>query len=313
MNGFFRDLTMTKKIHSKNAGPRILHWSVCVGTLALLVACGGSGGGFAEPVPRIETTTVGGVAGVRDNVSGHIWAAQPGVVPGSIQPQAHELLGLIDLGADAISAYFGAALGQSLQAAESVPDSLWVVDFGRDTAGRLSNEVTNPNPSEPYLQWHLLSRAATSTPGLVLVDNGTVIQGTSLVWSLCTQPTTYQDGSCVGTPLPYTLAQAQALAAQSKLGSSAGWRLPTKQELQALLRLESTGSAQQPSLLPEPFANRDVLTGAKPLQYWTSSSHKRTAQLEEPWTVDFSAVEDPGGVEPINQEGFALVRLVRNR
>jgi hypothetical protein len=315
MNGFLRDLKMTTKTDTSTGWSARLRWSGCVGSLAMLVACGG-GGGAAPPVPRFESVSVAGVAGVRDNTTGHIWAAQPGADKGSIQPKAQELLDLVDLGAGEWGTYFGPALGQSLQAAESVPNSLWVVDFGRINAGRLSNEAVAPNPNEPYLQWRMLSRAAQVTYSLVLESNGTVIQGTSLVWSLCTEPMTYQNGRCVGTPRPYSLAQAQERAAQSTLGAYSGWRLPTKQELQDLLRLESTGNTLQPSLLPEPFASHDAfeaLIGLVPLQYLSSSRYNRAPQPEQLWAVDFSVGEDPGGVEPINNDGFALVRLVRNR
>jgi len=248
------------------------------------------------------------VAGVRDNLTGQIWAAQAGTTGDA--PSALELLTLADAGVEALRPFFGFAVGEQVLAAESVPDSQWVVDFGLQTAGRLSNEAVDP--ARPFVQLRLIKRADTFV-GVDDNGNGTANQG-RLMWSLCTEGTNYNivTKRCDGTPLAMTLAQAKALAASSTRGNYTGWRLPTKQELQGLLRLGS-GAA---TLLPDVMSAVDPVTGIQPLLYFTGSANTRAGLSDQPWAVDFSSGIDPGGVETISGDTtnpeYALVRLVRN-
>lgn len=299
--------TMTST--SPSGWTRGLRAAACLAALALLAACGGGGGGGVTP-PRFESTTVGAVAGIRDNNTGYIWSAQLGEVSGAV-PTASELLSMADLGADVISANFSFVSNKLVQAAEKPVGSsdVWVVDFGSQQQGRLSNE--SPDPIQPFAQWQLLKRPNISR--LVLVDqqDGSVVQGT-LMWSACTAGTSFlvSTGKCSGTPQYMSRNEAELEAIRFNRIPFIGynnWRLPTKQELQSLLSLDTS----QQFLLPTPFTTLESLNPLNPLEYWTSSSY-RFNTLTNPWLVNFSVAADWGGVEDADAGALALVRLVRN-
>ena len=80
-----------------------------------------------------------------------------------------------------------------------------------------------------------------------------------------------------------------------------------------LLKLNST----ERSLLQTQFAAIEVPDSSSPLlsnplQYWTSSVYTETTP-NSIWIVDFSLVNDWGGVELVPTNSMALVRLVRGR
>lgn len=134
------------------------------------------------------------------------------------------------------------------------------------------------------------------------------------MWSLCTVGRNFvpaagaNPAQCSGTESLLTKSGAEAAARASRLGGFSDWRLPTKQELQLLLALDSrTGS-----LLSVPIATLDVSGISIPLQYWTSSIYAATTPSSS-WIVDFSVNNDLGGVELVPANSMALVRLVRNR
>jgi len=290
--------------------------------LALLAACGGGGGGGDAPPapPRFEQTTVGVATGIRDNNTGIVWAAQLSPAansPGAL-PTAQELLNLADLGSAAISTNFAFLVGKEVPTNETLRNQgtePWVVSFTSDLRGGLRNDL----PLAGAAHWRVLQRPTTSTASAVFeyVGNGTVTrQGTDLMWRLCSEGSnpvlTPNTISCSGTPSSLSMAQAKALP--SIFAGYSGWRLPTKQELQTLLKLSNPTD----SLLAEPFksAEQTTLANAGVLEYWTSTA-ATTDPSADVWAVDFSLGIDPGGVvlAPVTSQVVpptALVRLVRN-
>lgn len=289
---------------------RALRATVCAGALWLLAACGGGGGdslGNGTVVPRFEAASVDGVAGIKDRETGVVWAAQPGGSAG-VAPTAQELLIIADLSEAVLSSTFNVVRNKLVQAAEPVVGavgSAWVVDFGAQRSGRLSDAPLDP--TAPFTQWRVLSRPTIGSGGFYDYDNGMASKG-GLLWSTCSLGADYLKGTCVGTSKFFSLAQAKAEARSSRLGGYSDWRLPTKAELQALLSL---GNSQK-SLLPAPFATKDSLDTTLPLQYWTSSSSTATTP-NNAWIVDFAVAGDLGGVELVftSDSDMRLVRLVR--
>lgn len=289
---------------------RCLQAVIAVGALALLAACGGGGGGGGSSAPRFERTTLGVVPAIRDNTTGIYWATQLNTtIPSGVAPTAQELLTVADLGTDVLTSNFSFLLNQQVQAAEPVHGDntrAWVVDFGVQRPGGLSDEATDINA--PFAQWQVLQRPREADQ--LQRDGAVVLQG-KLLWSACTLGTTMNrdltqcDG---GTPSFKTLADAKAAASSSRLQGFSDWRLPTKQELQGLLTLRDG----QGTLLLPIFADVDQL-GVQ-LEYWTSSTQTFTGRPTTFWNVNFNfSVNDVGGVDDVTTDSMALVRLVRTR
>lgn len=292
---------------------------------AMLVACGG-GGGPAEgnPPPRFESITVGSTAGVRDNQTGIVWAAQlgsEGLPNGYLEPTAAELLQLTDVGAAALRPYFGFVLDAAsplIKAKEAVNGLVdpvrpqtWAVDFGtrwRDDLGSLTNEATGAVPD--FHNWYVLSRQSEAAGVFYppVSERGTVTAA-GLSWKFCTEGRTWvkEIRGCTG---PVTLedvsfAEAEQMANNATFDGQTDWRLPTPQELRSLLQLgNNVGSG---NLLPSSFAG-DPGAGARSLMYWTS---RRSTDGTYAWVVDFSGQPEPGGIELAPVAEQAYVRLVR--
>lgn len=276
----------------------------------LLAACGG-GGGTVE-VPRFESTTVSGVAAVRDNTTGIVWAAQLGNtgLPGTARlATAAELLQLNDQGASVLDQYFAFAQGKLVKAQAVVgkDDVVWAVDFGDQAAGGLSDQAsTDPDLSSLYV----LS-PQTSAPSLTYptspASNGTVTAG-GLMWKVCTEGTTWSGAACTGTASLVAAADAPALSTAANSGAGfagvKGWRVPKKTELRALLQLQNDLSGDG-NLLPTAFSVDSL--GVLP-QYWSSTV---SSVPTEAWVVDFSGRTDPGGIDLAPVTDLAHVRLVR--
>ena len=291
--------------------------------LVFLTACGGGGGGGGEPAAtvRFEPTTVGAASGIRDNSTGIVWAAQLSANANSpgLLPSANELMTLADAGAAVISTNFSFLVGKEVPTNETLRNlgvEPWVVSFTNDMRGGLRNDV----PLAGAAHWRVLQRPTPTPPTLTAPDgfqydrDGLVTQAGVLMWRLCTEGTQFVAStlSCTGVPSSLSLTQAKALPS-SGFGGYSGWRLPTKQELQSLLKLSNpTGT-----LLAAPFksAEQATLTNAGVLAYWTSTAAS-SDPASDVWAVDFSLDIDPGGVALAPVTGVlpptALVRLVRN-
>lgn len=277
----------------------------------LLAACGG-GGGSVE-VPRLESTTVNGVAAVRDNTTGIVWAARLGNtgLPGTaVEPAAAELLRLTDQGAAALAPYFSFVLDAAsplIKARESVngvDGRVWAVDFGVASVGGLSDQATADTDVNSL---YVLSRRS-NPPALAYfpASNGTVTAG-GLIWKVCSEGSTWSGSDCTGSASTVAAADAQALADAANTARFAGatdWRVPTQQELRGLLQLETDLSGGG-NLLPTAFSVDSL--GVLPL-YWSSSVSSDPAFA---WVVDFSGGIDPGGIDLAPVTDLAHVRLVR--
>jgi Protein of unknown function (DUF1566) len=297
-------MTMTK--HFSQTSVRAFGAAVCASLALLLAACGGGGGG-APDEPRFQSVTVGGVAGIKDNSTGIVWAAELDVDAGVV-PTAQELLALADLGEATIAGPFNVVRNRLVQAVEPVvgsASSAWTVDFGAQRLGGLSDEPVDTQA--PFAQWRILVRPPGGAGAFNDSADGTAYRN-GLVWSICTVGAEYSTltGMCSGPGTFLSLADAQVAARNARFGGYSDWRLPTKAELQGLLSLGNT----QRSLLPPPFADKDSLDTSMPLQYWTSSTSTTPSGL---WIVDFSVEQDWGGVELVPTGSRALVRLVRSQ
>lgn len=286
----------------------------------LLAACGGGG---SSDVPRFASITVNGVAAVRDNTTGIVWAAQLGStgLPGTARlATAAELLQLNDQGASVLDQYFAFAQGKLVQAQAVVgkPDVVWAVDFGFEVNGGLSDQAaTDTDLSSLYVLSPQTSAAPLTYPASP-ASNGTVTAG-GLMWKVCTEgndwnpPVSSTAGSCTqtmvlgGDPRLVAAADAQARATAANTARFAGftgWRVPTKAELRALLQLQNDLSGDG-NLLPAAFSVDNL--GAVP-QYWSSNFSSDNADA---WQVDFSGSTDPGGIDLAPATDLAHVRLVR--
>lgn len=289
---------------------------VAIALSGLLVGCGGGGG--AADVPRFERITASGTAAVRDNVTGIVWKGQLGACTDpSLQPAVFELAQLADLGESVLRPYFGFVLDAAplIKAKEAVNNGpsgvVWAVDFGNVELGGLSDQASGDTTA-----WCVLSRTS-ATPTITYpaqaATNGTVTAA-GLTWKVCTEGSTWDSttSACTGSATAVALSSAQALADAANTANFAGstaWRLPTKNELSALLQIENDLSTT--TLLPAAF-DADTLGSGDLLQYWSSSSSSNATRT---WIVDFSDRVDPGGVEAIDPivspAPAAYVRLVR--
>lgn len=285
--------------------------------LALLTACGGGGGGEPAAAVRFESTTVGTTAGIRDNSTGIVWAAQLATSPasGNEQPLVHELQFMADAGVEAIRTHFGFLEGKEVPTNQTLSNlgiEPWVVSFKTDMLGGLRNDV----PLADAAHWRVLQRPILSTApaNFKYEGNGTVTQG-SLMWRLCSEGSKHVPNTerCELPPISLTMDQAKALTG-GLYANHTNWRLPTKQELQTMLRLSNS----EGSLLAPPFKEAEGANfpSMSVLEYWTSTP-SAMAPASEVWAVDFSLGTDPGGVSlaPISGPiltNTAFVRLVRN-
>ena len=292
---------------------------------ALVAACGGGGGGGGDK-PTFQYVSVNGIDGVRDTRTGVVWARSLGV-PDPLKafsarlPSVAEMLSLIEATDEAdLQRYFGFALSantanfRAYDAYRVVPPGQWAVDVaGVAVRGAVSAEAA----AEPTNLWYVLqpSSPAVAVPGYSkfqsrgLMTSDPNSQGVSLMWKLCAEGTVWNDSSktCTGTPGTYNAAAAQQAATAAntaRFEGFDGWRLPTKQELQALLNLESS---QRPLVLDSFFVTYDPTAAPWSRPYRTST----TGVTGSTWGVHFDTGEVLPSVQPLAELHVRLVRSAR--
>ena len=297
---------------------RAMRSALTVLTLGALLACGGGGGGER---PAFEAVSVSGVQGVQDNSTGLVWARQlgdAGLPSQSPLPTASDALYYADRNTlldDPLFSFLGTLRAQDQAPYVVVSESneigtAWVVDLF-ERPGSLSKLNAGERLSTPpgFHVWYKLNSQSVPRSTLVDLRNGTV-SNEGLVWQLCSVGGSFSAGRCGGSAEAMTYAEAQAHVAEQ---AAAGWRLPTKAELQDLLQLTNNDSSR--SLMREPFNQADVIADSAFLPYWTASAF---GSADTVWVVNFSAQGNNGGIntEDVNLsasslEPTAFVRLVR--
>jgi hypothetical protein len=306
--------------------------------LIALVGCGGGGGGGASnntitggitPVPgaRFEPVTVGADRGIKDNATGLIWATtiDPTQIASAKRlPTAFELLYLVDNTTSAQRASeFSFAFSltgttpkmfqlKDLHPSLTGTDPVWAVDIGGQASPFPPGSLTPKSSSETSAMYVLSGTMNVTGYALEPRSNISTIRNYSgLMWGLCAEgswsPTNL---GCTGTPGEYTYSQALNLIALANYPSTAfggyvNWRLPTKTELQTLLRLESNSAPLIDTQMA--LANTSPIVWDK--LFWTSSVSYTNSGTTYYWGVNFK----DGNVSPINLETDRLrVLLVRN-
>lgn len=293
-----------------------------IAAVSLLAGCGG-GGGVSSPTPDFERVSVNGVDGVRDNRTTIVWARTLGDpnLRGARFPSAAELLGLLE-GTDnaVIQSYFGSTLAAAPSAKFRVSEpnyadlaAVWTVDVGGVAArGAVSADPAANSASTWYV---LQPDTATIAPvryvpylnrGLLWPDTGP--SRTALMWKMCAEGSTWDSPSatCKGSPGLYDATTAQAAVDSANATSFGGfndWRLPTKQELQSLLKLESF---QRPLVLDAFVRAYDQGTP------WNKGFRTRSQSGSGyTWGVHFDTGEVGPFVLPTDQMSLRLVRDAR--
>lgn len=119
---------------------------------------------------------------------------------------------------------------------------------------------------------------------------------TNLVWQRCSVGQRFAQGLCRGAAKPMDLIEAQQTAKRM----SQGWRVPTLQELETLLKK----TCKPPYIDQVVFPSVQEIAEGK-AKYWSTSRDKTLPQLR--YNIDFLS-----GEVDANTVGIALgVRLVR--
>ena len=291
-----------------------------------LSACGGGGGGPAEP-PRFETTTVGGVAAVKDNTTGITWARQLGDSGFGSQPFRYPTLGelatVAELSVGDRSTYFNFLptsafkLFRTISMPATQTAVTWAIDLGTgDDSGQV--ELAQIASTPDYVSWFVLQPNFTNYPTSSFNSTsgapGVVTSSKGLQWKICTESTPGSDRYnsisqfCEGAATAMTYADAQTYFGAGQIYRQlSNWRLPTRDELVELLQLEAPVNAGGINKLPA------IIRAADPVGdvavYWTSSPSKDGLQR---WQVDFSNGTAGGVALTTNLDSdVAYVRLVR--
>jgi hypothetical protein len=148
---------------------------------------------------------------------------------------------------------------------------------------------------------------ATPKPAATLINgryrdngDGTVTDmQTGLQWMRFSLGQTWNRGACVGTAKTFTFeGAAQASTELNRSGGHAGyrdWRVPTKQELEGLVKQGS-----KPTIDGAAFPNTPTTV------YWSSSPHSDDSRLA--WSANFYSGRSYGSYRSYN----GAVRLVRS-
>lgn len=112
--------------------------------------------------------------------------------------------------------------------------------------GDNTNDKSNSVHARLVRGGQALDASGLFTPTADFTDNGdgTVVhKKTSLTWKRCAEGMSWNGSTCTGTAKTYTWADANAL-------SSAGWRLPTKNELLTIVEWGKTAPAINATIFP---------------------------------------------------------------
>ena len=139
---------------------------------------------------------------------------------------------------------------------------------------------------------------ASSTPesSFLLHNDGTVLQKTTgLIWMRCASGQTWDGNTCSGSAAIFTWAEALQNATRENFAGYQDWRLPNKNELDAILEERCVAPAINKTIFP-----------ATPADYfWTSSPYSGLSTGA--WSVDFGF----GVVTATEKKGKLHMRLVR--
>ena len=119
-----------------------------------------------------------------------------------------------------------------------------------------------------------------ATPSVEFSDlgNGRVLhRPTQLIWARCALGQAWNGSACTGTPELMDWAAALNAADQAELAGLSNWRLPNRNELNALVE----------SRCHDPAINGEIFPDAPALDFWTSSP----AQGESVWQINFAQGE----------------------
>jgi hypothetical protein len=152
-------------------------------------------------------------------------------------------------------------------------------------------------PSAALAQTCRDSILATTPDGNFIVhDDGTVIHGTTgFMWMRCSLGQQWKGQTCSGAASEVSWQEALQAAAATEFAGYSDWRLPNKNELEALVE-------ESCSL---PAINAVVFPGTPAAYFWTSSPYAALAHAA--WSVDFGF----GSVNASVKSGTIHVRLVR--
>jgi len=142
--------------------------------------------------------------------------------------------------------------------------------------------------------------ATTPTADFTVHDNGTVTHTkTGLMWKVCSEGQTWDNGACSGTAATHTWQQAlqipQALNTGGGYAGHSDWRLPNLKELQSIVELKCY----------DPAINETVFNNTLSSYYWSSSPYASGSDYA--WGVYFNYGHD-GSYNRVNHFRARLVR-----
>ena len=191
-----------------------------------------------------------------------------------------------------------------------VATKTWILKLVKEGSVKMNNKLT------VFLVCLLLgfgsvSQAATCNSGMLettpekhftVHDDGTVTHNkTGLMWKVCTEGKTWDNGSCTGSSTSSSWADAlnspSVSNANGGYASKTDWRLPNVKELASIAELKCTGPAINSIVFPSTNSNN----------YWSSSVD--TNDTDNSKVIYFG----DGGDTSINRFGTGsnFVRLVR--
>jgi hypothetical protein len=138
--------------------------------------------------------------------------------------------------------------------------------------------------------------ATTPDDNFTVHDNGTARHNTTgLIWMRCSLGQQWDGGGCSGAPVTLNWQGALQAAKDFRFAGHDDWRLPNKNELEAIVE-ERCAS---------PAINRAVFPATPPAYFWSASPYAGLSSGA--WSVDFGF----GSVNATVKSGNIHVRLVR--